>query len=68
MSNLCEVFETPIPETTMTIETRVYEDGYILAAVIDEFGSELNSLDGQERYGHSRAVIEDYLLDQYVYN
>lgn len=68
MSNLCETTQTNVPGTTLVIETHVYEDGYVLATIVDEFGAELDSLDGQERAGQTRGLIEDYLLDQYINN
>lgn len=51
----------------LTIETRVYEDGYIHATLLDEFGSEIASLDGHERNGNTRGLIEDFLADQHGY-
>lgn len=71
MSQLCDIYETAIPGTTLTLETRQYEDGYICSTIIDEFGDEVDSLDGQASDGEgatTRAHIEDFLLDQYVNN
>jgi len=63
MSNLCETSERPIKGTTMTIETRVYEDGYVQVTIIDQLGLEVDSIDGNTRLvGH----LEDILLDRYI--
>lgn len=67
MSHLCETYERTIG--TVTLETRVYEDGYIQATLIDEFGLELASMDGNSGESDefdTRGLIEDFLLDQHL--
>lgn len=49
----------------LTIETHVYEDGYVHAALLDELGLEIASMDGHERSGQTRSLIEDHLYDQH---
>lgn len=51
-----------------TIETLVYEDGYILATMLDQFGEEIASLDGTagDDTAHTRSLIEGLLIDQHL--
>jgi len=65
--SICDIYETHIG--TVTLETRVYEDGYIQATLIDEFGYEIDSHDGNvqdDDTAATRHMIEDHLLDQYI--
>lgn len=67
MSHLCDVFEEEI--MGLTIETRVYEDGYVQSTLLDQFGNEIDSMDGNAQDGNvekTRGIIEMYLIDQYI--
>lgn len=67
MSRLSETFTRQVGQR-MSIETTVYEDGYIHAILMDEFGMEMASMDGMERNANTRGLIEDLLHDQYNNN
>lgn len=62
--SICDTHERIIGNVTM--ETRVYEDGYIQATLIDEFGLEIDSMDGHagDETGTTRRLIEGLLIDQ----
>lgn len=49
---------------TLTLETQVYEDGYISVTLLDDFGAFIAELDGHVHSGQTASIIESYLLDQ----
>lgn len=64
--SICENFEKTIG--TMTLEASIYEDGYVLVALIDQLGFEVASLDGCAHDGDTaevRAHIESVLIEQH---
>lgn len=66
--SICDTYDTPIPNTNLTLESRVYEDGYFQVSLVDEFGYELDSLDGNARDGEvdsARVIAEERLVSQY---
>lgn len=66
--SICDITEKQIG--TMTLETRVYEDGYVQVTIMDQFGFEMDSLDGNvdDEYGLATVGhLESELLDQYVH-
>lgn len=67
--SICDIYETTIGR--VTLETRVYEDGYIQATLLDEFGTEIDSHEGNvedEDTATTRQRIEDHLLAEHDYN
>lgn len=64
--SICENFERTIG--TMTLETSIYEDGYVTVDLLDQFGEEIATMDGTADDGNTseiRAHIESALLDQH---
>ena len=64
--SICENFEKTIG--TMTLEASIYEDGYVLVALVDQLGFEVASLDGTAHDGFSvevRATTESTLIEQH---
>lgn len=64
--SICENFEKTIG--TMTLEASIYEDGYVLVALVDQMGFEIASLDGTAEEGNTaevRAHIESVLIEQH---
>lgn len=54
---------------TMTLETRAYEDGYVQVTLLDEFGWEIASMDGNTRGSggtDTAHIIECRLLEQHL--
>lgn len=63
---ICENFEKNIG--AMTLEASIYEDGYVLVALVDQSGAEVASLDGTADDGNTaeiRAHIESVLIEQH---
>lgn len=64
--SICENFEKKIG--TMTLEGSIYEDGYIVVDLLDEFGHEVATMDGtatDEGTAVLQAHIENALIEQY---
>lgn len=64
--SICENYEKTIG--TMTLEASIYEDGYVLVALVDQLGFEIASLDGTAIDGNTdeiRAHIESALVEQH---
>ncbi|AWY05059.1 hypothetical protein SEA_PLATTE_80 [Microbacterium phage Platte] len=64
--SICENFEKTIG--TMTLEASIYEDGYVLVALVDQLGFEIASLDGTAQDGNTaelRTHIESTLIEQH---
>lgn len=64
--SICENFEKNIG--TMTLEASIYEDGYVLVALVDQLGFEVASLGGTARDGNTAEVrthIENTLVEQH---
>ncbi|WNM66215.1 hypothetical protein SEA_DEJAVU_83 [Microbacterium Phage DejaVu] len=64
--NICENFEKTIG--TMTLEGSIYEDGYVVVDLLDQFGHEVATMDGTAEDGNTaelRAHIENALIDEH---
>ena len=64
--SICENFEKTIG--TMTLEASIYEDGYVLVALVDQLGYEVASGDGTAVDGNTQEIrdhIESNLIEQY---
>lgn len=64
--SICENFEKKIG--TMTLEGSIYEDGYVVVDLLDQFGHEIATMDGtatEERTAVLQAHIENTLIEQY---
>lgn len=66
--SICETTDKQVPGTTMTLERRVYEDGYYQVSLLNSEGVEIDSRDGTATTGQMDARIglaEDILLSDY---
>lgn len=64
--SICENFEKTIG--TMTLEGSIYEDGYVVVDLLDQFGHEVATMDETATDGDTaevRARLESALIDEY---
>lgn len=64
--SICENFEKKIG--TMTLEGSIYEDGYVVVDLLDQFGHEIATMDETATDGDTaevRARLESALIDEY---
>ena len=54
---------------TLTLETRAYEDGHVQVSLLDEFGWEIASIDGNtggSGGANTAHILESRLLEQHL--